>query len=422
MVSFADLGLREELVKAVTHLGYEQPTLIQERSIPVILAGEDVIGVSNTGSGKTAAFALPLLHNIADGYGIQVAILAPTRELVVQIADELTKFALHLPFIKVATVFGGVAYEPQIAAMKRAHVLVATPGRLLDHLNQGNCALDVIYALVLDEADKMVDMGFVDDVRSIIGFTSEDRQIVLFGATIAGEVERLRDEIMYCPKLVKASEKVDESLLEQYYYNVQPYEKFSLLVHLLRHEPFERIIIFCSARSTVDVVARNLDRLGFKNVLIHGKLAQTTRLKMLETFNKGEVKILVASAVAARGLDIKDVTHVVNYDVSLDPQEYVHRIGRTARAGESGKAVTLLTQRDHDAFSNVFRQYNITPVELPNPRFERVSFYMDDADSDARGPRSFQGRGSFAPRSSQGGRPSGAPRSGGFRPQSNFRR
>ena len=391
MVSFAEIGLKEELVRAVSELGYEEPTLIQERAAPLILAGEDVIGVSNTGSGKTAAFALPLLQNIEGQYGLQVMVMAPTRELVVQIAEEFRKFGKHLGFLNVAEVYGGVAYEPQLHAMAEAHVLVATPGRLLDHLQKGNLELDTLFALVLDEADKMVDMGFVEDLEDILSYTPEDRQLLLFGATIAGEVERIRDTYMYEPKVAKAKAQVDGELLKQYYYNVRPHEKFSMLVHLLRKEHFERVIIFCSARSTVEIVSHNLERQGFENVLIHGKLAQSTRLKMLERFNKGEVKILVASAVAARGLDIKEVTHVFNYDVSKDPQEYVHRIGRTARAGEEGKAVTLLAPMDHDAFSNVFRNYDIHPVELPLERFARVPFDTGVRSSD-------EGRGRGGPR------------------------
>ena len=390
---FASFGLKEEIAKALEDMGYEAPTTIQEKAWPLILDGQDVIGVSKTGSGKTAAFGVPLLQNVAEEYGLQVLIMAPTRELAVQIAGEMRKFGKYLPFLQVAEVYGGVGYDQQIADMASSQVLVATPGRLLDHLKQGNVELDGLFSFVLDEADKMVEMGFVEDIEEILEYTPEDRQFLMFGATIAGEVERIRDEYLYEPKVAQAETRVDAETLEQYYYNVKPFEKFSMLIHLLKKEPFERVIVFCSARDTVDVVSQNLERQGYANVRLHGKLAQATRLKMLDKFNKGEVKILVASSVAARGLDIKEVTHVFNYDVSQDPQEYIHRIGRTARAGESGKAYTLLAPRDHDAFSNVFRNYNVSPIELPREHFKNVPFDASGFHRNRDGPRDGPRRG-----------------------------
>lgn len=386
MVRFEDFPLKPEILKALKEMGFEEPTEIQEKSLSLVLDGEDVIGASKTGSGKTAAFGVPLLNYVEDGYGLQVLILAPTRELAVQIAGEMEKFSKYLD-VNVATIYGGVAYEPQLEAMQTAHILVATPGRLLDHLQQGNFDLGGIFSFVLDEADKMVEMGFIEDIEEIMGYGPGDEQMLLFGATIAGEIERIKNEYMRSPKVVEAERYVEEEVLKQYYYNLQPYEKFSMLVHLLNQESFDRAIVFCSSRATVDDVSDNLTRQGFKNVKIHGKLAQASRLKMLDRFNKGEVPILVASAVAARGLDIKQVTHVFNYDVSKDPQEYIHRIGRTARAGEEGKAYTLLTQRDHDSFNNVIRNYDVKLEELPLPRFKRVPFKKSEGGfrSDSRG-------------------------------------
>ncbi|MBD3208910.1 DEAD/DEAH box helicase [Candidatus Woesearchaeota archaeon] len=388
MVTFADFGLKQELLRALDDLGFSEPTAIQEQAVPLVLAGEDVIGMSYTGSGKTAAFGVPLLHNVEDGYGLQVLILSPTRELAVQIAGELEKFGKYI-VCNVATVYGGVAYEPQLRAMKEAHVLVATPGRLLDHLRQGNVDLSGIFSTVLDEADKMVEMGFIEDVEDILSYTPEDRQLLLFGATLAGEIERIKEQYMFEPKVAKATLHVDDDLLRQYYYNVRPHEKFSLLLHLLRKERTDQVMVFCSTRSTVELVSDNLSLQGVENVIIHGKMAQNSRLRAISRFNRGEVKVLVASAVAARGLDIKDVSHVFNYDVSQDPQEYVHRIGRTARAGESGKAITLLAPQDHDAFSLVFRNYGISPEELPCERFRRVPFRTGAArkNGSARRPR-----------------------------------
>ncbi|MBW2983469.1 DEAD/DEAH box helicase, partial [Candidatus Woesearchaeota archaeon] len=291
MVRFEDFPLKPEILRALKEMGFEEPTEIQEKSLSFVLDGEDVIGASKTGSGKTAAFGVPLLNYIEDGYGLQVLILAPTRELAVQIAGEMEKFSEYLD-VNVATIYGGVAYEPQLEAMKTAHILVATPGRLLDHLQQGNFDLGGIFSFVLDEADKMVEMGFVEDIEEIMGYGPGDEQMLLFGATIAGEIERIKNEYMRSPKVVEAERYVEESMLQQYYYNLQPYEKFSMLVHLLNQESFDRAIVFCSSRATVDDVSDNLTRQGFKNVKIHGKLAQASRLKMLERFNKGEVPIL----------------------------------------------------------------------------------------------------------------------------------
>lgn len=377
MTSFNDLGMVDWMVASLESKGIVEPTPIQEAAIRLVLDGEDVVGIANTGSGKTLAFGIPLLQCVSAGDGLQVVVLAPTRELVVQIAEVLDGVGKPKG-ISIATVFGGVSYDPQIEAAASADVLVATPGRLLDHLQQGNIDISGIYSFVLDEADKMVEMGFIDDVQSILSYTPEDRQLILFGATIAGELDRFKHDFMYQPKVAKVEVHVDRDLLEQFYYNVRPHEKFSFLVHLLREDPVgQRSIIFCSSRATVDIVASNLRRQGFKTAVLHGKMAQNARLRMVKSFENGETEVLVASAVAARGIDIKGVTHIFNYDLSNDPQEYVHRIGRTARAGARGKAITLLTQRDHDAFNSIFRNYDMPIKQLPLGRFDRVAFSTD---------------------------------------------
>jgi ATP-dependent RNA helicase DeaD len=374
-------------------MGLKEPTEIQTKAIPLIKQGKDVISISKTGSGKTAAFGVPILEDIKQGQGIQYLIIAPVRELAVQISNELRKFGKYIKF-SVTTVYGGVSINPQIEAMQRADIVVSTPGRLLDHLENYDLKLDKIKCVVLDEADKMVEMGFIEDIRKILNETPNNRQTLLFGATISNEIDELKQEYMHDPVVAQAESHVEEEYLEQYYYDVKQFEKFSLLVHLLKKEKKDLAIVFCSARSTVEMVTKNLRDNGIKADMIHGKLTQNRRLKVIENFHKGRPNILVASAVAARGLDIKDVSHIFNYDLSQDAQEYVHRVGRTARAGKQGKAITLLSERDHDVFREILNRYPVKVEQLPLENFERLRFNSG---------RRFGGRGSFR----GGGRPGG---------------
>ncbi len=383
-MSFELLNVKTEIVKALNELGINTPTLIQEKAIPLVKAGKDVIGMSKTGSGKTIAFGVPILEKIVSKAGLQVLIMAPTRELAVQIANELRKFCKYM-HCTIATVYGGVSIMPQIQQIARSEIVVGTPGRLLDHLQRRTLNLSRITCFILDEADKMVEMGFIEDVKRIINCKPNDRQILLFGATISEEINMLKQRYMREPVVARAETYVKEDFLEQCYYNILPHEKFSLLVHLLKKEETKRAIIFCSTRSTVELVAKNLRSNNIKADMIHGKLSQNRRLELIDDFNKGKISILVASAVAARGLDIKDITHVFNYDLSRDPQEYIHRIGRTARAGETGKAITLLSQNDHDVFNAIRRRYDVKVRELPREEFIRLRF-------EARSPRFGEGQ------------------------------
>jgi ATP-dependent RNA helicase DeaD len=314
-MTFELLEIKPEIIKALKEQGIESPTSIQKKSIPLIKSGKDVIGVSKTGSGKTASFGVPILESIKPGQGLQVLILAPVRELAVQISNELKKFSKYMR-CSITTVFGGVALEPQIRDIAKSEIVVGTPGRLLDHLERKNMNLSRISCFVLDEADKMVEMGFIEDINKILSCTPKNKQVLLFGATISHEIEQLKKRHMKDPSVAKADVHVKEEFLEQFYYNIKPHEKFSLLVHLLKKEKSKRTIIFCSARSTVEGVAKNLRNNGIKVEMIHGKLSQNRRLKIMEGFNHGHSNTLVASAVAARGLDIKDVTHIFNYDLS----------------------------------------------------------------------------------------------------------
>jgi len=402
-MSFVELNVKPELVRALKEMGIVEPTEIQKLAIPSILQGRDVIGISKTGSGKTATFGVPLLDKIVPKGGIQVLIIAPVRELAVQIAEEMRKFSKYLS-IHTTPVFGGVAIGPQIQNMDRSEIVVGTPGRLVDHLQRGTLDLSQLKAVVLDEADKMVEMGFIEDIRVLLDRTPPERQILLFGATLYGEIEDVKKRYMHSPIEAKAEMQVSEDFLKQYYYNVKQFEKFSLLVHLLKKETFERAIIFCSARNTVELVTKNLRAQGIKAVMIHGKVTQNKRLRTIEDFHAGKMQILVASAVAARGLDIKDVNLIVNYDLSPDPQEYVHRVGRTARAGDSGKAITLLCERDYDTFGEILsRNHRLKVDELPHEDFVKIRF-----ETKLESPSRFGERGSFR----SGGRKFGGERRG----------
>jgi len=372
-MKFADLKVNARIVNALTELNITEPTDIQEKSIPLIMEGKDVIGISNTGSGKTAAFGIPIIEKIEPGKGVQTLIMAPTRELAVQIAGEIEKFSKYMQ-VTVATIFGGVALPPQAERIKKSEVVVGTPGRILDLTNRNALPMQGLKNVVLDEADKMVEMGFIEDVNEILSHTPKKKQMILFGATIKEEIKELQKHHMTDPVIAKGGMQVKGELLQQFYCNVEQHEKFSYLVHLLKKEKAERVIIFCSTRNTVEIISKNLKKQSFKTEMIHGKLTQSRRLAVIDQFNKGAKMILVASAVAARGLHIQDVTHVFNYDLSQDPEEYIHRIGRTARAGESGKAITLLSQRDFPTFNDILNRFPLKIHKMEKESFEKLHF------------------------------------------------
>lgn len=380
-MTFEILGVKPEIVRALNENGIETPTMIQEKAIPLIKSGKDVIGRSKTGSGKTLAFGIPILENVVKNGGVQALILAPTRELALQISEEIGMSGKYVD-CSITTVYGGVPIGPQVRRIAQSEIIVGTPGRLLDHIERRTINLSRLKCFVLDEADKMVDMGFIRDIERILGNTPKNKQMLLFGATISGEIEMIKKRHMKMPETTEAEAQVKEDLLEQYYYNVEQHEKFSLLVHLLNKEDMFKAIVFCSKISTVELVAKNLSKQGIRAEMIHGKLSQNRRTRVIDSFADNKVNVLVASPVAARGLDIKDVTHVFNYDLSPDPQEYIHRIGRTARAGESGRAITILCHRDYEAFNSILRRYRLKVGELPREDFQKVSF-------DARGAMNY---------------------------------
>jgi len=422
--TFADIGVSPNFVKALNEDGIYNPTKIQEDAIPQIKDGKNLVGISRTGSGKTVAFSVPVLEKIERTGKIQVLVLSPTRELANQISIEMRKFCKHSP-CNITTIFGGVAINPQMDKLAHSEVVVGTPGRLLDHLERGTMDLSNIRTVVLDEADKMVEMGFIEDIERILSTTPNEKQMLLFGATISTEVDNIKRRHMPDSVVAEAEKHVKQELLKQYYYNTQMNEKFSLLVHLLKKDEVFRAIVFCSTRNTVDLVTRNLKNQGVKAEMIHGKLSQNQRLRAIDNFNKGRPNILIASSVAARGLDIKDVTHVFNYDLSQDAQEYVHRVGRTARAGEQGVAITLLCQHDFGVFNEIIDRYKIPVDELPLEEFKKLRFEVRNYDSRGNGrgrsfggPRrqgGYRGRGGHSSGRGQGRSGSGRSSNGGFR-------
>jgi ATP-dependent RNA helicase RhlE len=346
--SFSELGIAEPLCRALAAENYTSPTPIQGRAIPSLLAGRDLIAIAQTGTGKTAAFALPLLQHLAEtrepagARGARALILAPTRELAIQIGDSIRTYGRHLP-LRHALVYGGVGQGPQVKALARGvDILVATPGRLLDLMGQGHIRLDRAGHLVLDEADRMLDMGFIRDVRKIVAKLPKARQSLLFSATMPADVERLAAEILTDPLRVQVSpEAVTVDLVEQHVYHVDTAEKRALLDRLLRDPALDRVIVFTRTKHRANRVAKQLDQAGVAAQAIHGNKSQNARQRALEGFRAGRVRVLVATDVAARGIDIDGVSHVVNYELPNLPESYVHRIGRTARAGAAGIALSF---------------------------------------------------------------------------------
>ncbi|MCX6818269.1 MAG: DEAD/DEAH box helicase [Candidatus Aenigmarchaeota archaeon] len=373
-MSFEKLGIEPRILDILKKAGFEKPTLIQKECIPLIKEGKDVIAQSETGSGKTLAFAIPIIEKVEHGKGVQALVVTPTRELANQIMKEFVKLTDYR-MAEVASVYGGVPIESQIQALKTASIVVGTPGRLLDHLERRTINLSHVKYLVLDEADRMLDMGFIDDVERIIRHTSRQRQTMLFSATMPGPVFRISQRYMEKPVSIETERHVKPELLHQIYYDVQENEKFSLFVHLLQHEKPKLALVFCGRRHTADAVAKNLQIQGIDAKVIHGGLEQNKRERIIGETHAGQVQVLIATDVASRGLDIKGITHVFNYDVPEKRDDYIHRVGRTARAGKSGLAITILSDGDYDNFRRILREnpeMNIVAGERPD--FRRIPF------------------------------------------------
>lgn len=369
---FENMGLSPQLLNAIKDLRITQPTQIQELALPLIMSGRDVIGESSTGSGKTLAFGCGIIDKTVPGEGLQSLILTPTRELAEQVKESLKQFSKYKR-LSIIPIYGGVAINPQISDLRRAEVVVATPGRLLDHLNRRTINLSRIKILVLDEADRMLEMGFIEDVEQIIQACPRKRQTMFFSATISSEIKSLTQKYMINPKEVLTVKYVDPSKLKQVYYDVQKNQKLSLLIHLLNHDNSGLVMVFCNTRGNTDFVEKNLSVNGIDAIAIHGGLSQNKRTRTMGLFNKAKVEVLVCTDVAARGLHVDNVSHIYNYDLPRDSKDYVHRIGRTARAGESGKVVNLLCDYDYDNFSKILKEYRDFKIErLEAPQLEKV--------------------------------------------------
>ena len=391
---FENFGLSQQLLTAISEQGITKPTQIQELSIPHIMSGKDVIGESATGSGKTLAFGCSITDNVKHGEGLQALVLTPTRELAEQVKESLRQLSKH-KHLNVISIYGGVSLNPQIDGLCSADVVVATPGRLLDHLERNTIDVSKIKILVLDEADRMFDMGFIEDVEKIISVCPKKRQTLFFSATISSDIKELARKHMIQPKEALAENLVDPSKLKQVYYDVERNMKMSLLVHLLKQENSGLVMVFCNTRKNVDIVCKNLRANRVDAIAIHGGLSQNKRTRTIDLFNDAKVQVLVCTDVAARGLHIENVTNIYNYDLPKDSKDYVHRIGRTARAGESGQAVNLLCDYDYDNFSRIMADYREFRIEkAEKPYLERINVVgmgnrggNSYGDSDGRRPR-----------------------------------
>ncbi|MCK5601363.1 DEAD/DEAH box helicase [Candidatus Pacearchaeota archaeon] len=411
MEKFKKLGLGERTLRVISSMNFEEPSEIQAKTIPLALEGKDVVAASKTGSGKTLAFAAPIIENIKPNGDIQALILTPTRELADQVGKQIDIFAEGR--LNVLEIYGGVDITRQIRKMSRADVVVGTPGRILDHLNRRTINLTNIKILVLDEFDRMLDMGFSRDVDQIIREAPENRQTMLFSATIGSGIDHLIDK--YTKKdahEVIVESFLDTSKLTQVFYDTPSNMKFSLLVHLLKAEKAGLVMVFCNTRRNADFIVKNLNSLGIESKAIHGGLDQKKRIRVLEEFHGKGANVVVCTDVAARGLDIKGVSHVYNYDIPKEVDDYIHRIGRTARAGTSGKAINILSSRDYESFSDIERHEQLDVKKLEMPYVERIMIRMDDKRDFGRGGAS-RGRDQSRGRSGGNSRFGGGNRSGG---------
>jgi len=370
MLTFQDLNLKDEIIQAIDDLGFEEPTPIQKAAIPIMMTGEDIIGQAQTGTGKTAAFGIPILNSLSpESRNPQALILTPTRELAIQITDELRKFSKYLPGIRSLAIYGGQPIERQIKALRTGvQIIAGTPGRLLDHIRRKTIKLSDVKIVVLDEADQMLDMGFLEDIESILNETPAQRQTVLFSATIPREIREIAKNYQKDPKTVKVvHEKLTVPLVEQFYYEVRPNEKLEVLCRLLDMEKEGLGVIFCKTKKGVDELVESLQSRGYFAEAIHGDLKQVQRDRVMKKFREGTIELLIATDVAARGIDVENITMVINYDIPEDLEYYVHRIGRTARAGKTGVSYTFVTGRQINLLKNIehFTKSKIKRKKIP---------------------------------------------------------
>lgn len=348
MTTFHDLGISGPVLKAITDMGFEEASPIQEHAIPVALSGKDIIGQAQTGTGKTAAFAIPILEKVDTKKDhVQAIVIAPTRELAIQVSEEINRLAKYMG-IRSLPIYGGQSIDRQINALrKKPQVITGTPGRLIDHIQRKTLRLDQVSIVVLDEADEMLDMGFLEDIEKILKETPEQKQTLLFSATMPRPIQTLAEKFMKAPELIKMKAKeVTSPTVEQNYYEVNEREKFDVLSRLLDVQNPELAVIFGRTKRRVDELSDALNKRGYLADGLHGDLNQRQRDVVMNKFREGNIDILVATDVAARGIDVSGVTHVYNFDIPQDPESYVHRIGRTGRAGKTGLAITFVTPRE----------------------------------------------------------------------------
>ncbi|WP_288529657.1 DEAD/DEAH box helicase [uncultured Secundilactobacillus sp.] len=373
-MKFTELGLSDNLLKAIKRSGYEEATPIQAETIPLVLEGKDVIGQAQTGTGKTAAFSLPILEMIdKSDPNIQALVISPTRELAIQTQEQMYLLGRD-ERAKVQVVYGGADIRRQINNLKsHPQVLVGTPGRLLDHMNRGTVKLDHVKTLVLDEADEMLNMGFLDDIESIIKALPDARQTLLFSATMPPEIKRVGVQFMKDPTHVKIKAKeLTTDLIDQYYVRAKDYEKFDIMTRLFDVQSPDLTIVFTRTKRRVDEISRGLEARGYNAAGIHGDLTQKRRSQILNQFKHGRLDILVATDVAARGIDVEEVSHVYNYDIPQDPDSYVHRVGRTGRAGHHGVSLTFVTPNEMDYLREIEKLTKVRMLPLKPPSAEEA--------------------------------------------------
>ncbi|WP_200948744.1 DEAD/DEAH box helicase [Microbacterium sp. Root61] len=369
-MTFSDLGLGDAVLKALSDVGYETPSAIQAATIPTLLAGRDVVGLAQTGTGKTAAFALPILDRLDVSQKTpQALVLAPTRELALQVCEAFEKYAAHVKGVHVLPVYGGQGYGTQLSALRRGvHIVVGTPGRIMDHLDKGTLDLSELKFLVLDEADEMLKMGFAEDVETILADTPSTKQVALFSATMPAAIRRISQKYLNDPEEITVKTKTTTSAtITQRYLIVSYQQKIDALTRILEVENFEGMIVFARTKSATEEVAEKLRARGYSAAAINGDVAQPVREKTVNQLKSGKLDILVATDVAARGLDVERISHVVNFDIPTDTESYVHRIGRTGRAGRTGDAISFVTPRERGLVNAIERatRQQLTLMQLP---------------------------------------------------------
>ncbi len=376
LARFADLGLSDAVMATVAEVGYESPSPIQAATIPALLSGRDVLGQAQTGTGKTAAFALPILSNLdLSKTKPQAIVLAPTRELAIQVAEAFQRYAAKIPGFHVLPIYGGQSYGPQLAALRRGvHVVVGTPGRVIDHLQRGSLDLSELTWLVLDEADEMLRMGFIDDVETVLKKTPESRQVALFSATMPSQIRRIAQTYLRDPAEVTIAAKTTTATnIRQRYWFVSGLHKLDALTRILEAEPFDAMIVFARTKSGTEELAEKLQARGLAAAAINGDIQQAQRERTIQQLKDGQLDVLVATDVAARGLDVERISHVLNYDIPYDTESYVHRIGRTGRAGRSGEAILFVTPREKGMLRAIERATRQPIQEMQLPSVEAVN-------------------------------------------------